>query len=127
MASICNDGSGRRRILVNIGGERKCIRVRCSHTAVKTLRTRIEELEQAKALGHSIEPLTVAWLQSLDDDTYGKLAHAQLVKPRAHCGKTLAQLIDTFFEHLNVKPITKLGYQPTKTSLLKYFGADTAV
>jgi hypothetical protein len=48
------------------------------------------------------------------------------VAATAKCA-TLQQLLDTFFEHLDVKPITALGYQATRKALLEYFGPKTRV
>jgi integrase len=49
------------------------------------------------------------------------------VKERRQGKTTLKQLLDAFFEHLNVKSSTVRGYQMTRDELIDYFGADTAL
>jgi len=47
-----------------------------------------------------------------------------LVLPRTVRVVALAAVLDEFFEVLDVKPITRLGYQATKNDLLRDFGKD---
>ena len=58
---------------------------------------------------------------------HARLAKLGLVNARRQGKMTLRQLLDAFFQHLNVKPITSLGYQPTRDALVEHFGADTPI
>jgi len=87
----------------------------------------VEKIIGATITGGALDDETSRWLAERDDVMYARLAAVGLVKPRKHGGTTLKQLLDAFFEHLNVKPITSLGYQPTRVALLEHFGADTPI
>ena len=87
----------------------------------------MEKIIGATITGGALDDETSRWLAERDDVMYARLAAVGLVKPRKHGGTTLKQLLDAFFEHLNVKPITSLGYQPTRVALLEHFGADTPI
>src|SRR5262249_9529383 len=88
---------------------------------------RVEKIISANITGGGLDDETAHWLAEGDDGVYGPLAAVGLVKPRRHSGTTLKQLLDAFFEHLNVKPITSLGYQPTRAALLEEFGGDMPI
>jgi hypothetical protein len=88
---------------------------------------RVEKIISANITGGALDEETSRWLAERDDVMYGRLAAVGLVKSRKTSGTTLKQLLDSFFEHLNVKPITSLGYQPTRAALLEEFGADTPI
>ncbi len=128
MASICDDGGRLKRILIVCpDGIRRPIRLgKCSAKQAQTFCVRVEALVSASITG-SIDDETSRWLAGLDDKMHARLAAAALVKPRQQGKTTLKQLLDAFFEHLNVKPITSLGYQPTRAALLAEFGLNTPI
>jgi hypothetical protein len=129
MATIGNDPNGRKRILFVAGdGSRKTIRLgQMSKKQAKSCLLFIEDLCAAARGAKVMRNTTADWLADLDDTMHARLAAVGLVKPRKNSSTTLKQLLDSFFEHLNVKPITSLGYQPTREALMEYFGADTPI
>src|SRR5258706_13246429 len=120
MASIANDPNGRKRILfIGADGKRRAIRLgKASVRLVEAFNVKVEQLVSARILGHAPDDETSRWLADLDDTIYARLAAVDLVKPRQPTRYTLKQLLDFFFQHLNVKPITVLGYQPRRAALL---------
>lgn len=129
MASICDDGGGLKRILIVCpDGVRRPIRLgRMTMKQARTFNVLLEDLAAAARAAKVVENGTADWLAGLDDTMYARLAKLGLVTPRRQGKITLKQLLDAFFQHLDVKPITALGYQPTREALLQYFGVDTAV
>ena len=129
MASICDDGGGLKRILVICpDGQRRPIRLgRMSMKQARHFCMFIEDLSAAARGAKVIENATADWLADMDDTMHARLEKLRLVKPPHRNNTTLKQLLDTFFEHLNVKPITVLGYQPTRAALTEYFGADVPI
>ena len=75
----------------------------------KTFVVFIEELCAARRGAKVIENATADWLAGLDNKMHTRLAKLGLVKLRRQGETSLKQLLDAFFEHLNVKPITSLG------------------
>src|SRR3954449_178973 len=108
MASIGNDPNGRRRILFVSGdGSRKTIRLgKMDRKNAERFCGRVEKIIAANISGGALDDETSRWLAERDDVMYGRLAAVGLVKRRKASGNTLKQLLDSFFEHLNVKPIT---------------------
>lgn len=127
MATIGNDPNGRKRILFVAGdGKRKSIRLgKSTAKQADAFKVKLEALIACGITG-STDDETSRWVASLNDKMHARLAKVGLVKARGRSGKTtLKELLDTFFEHLDVKPITELNYQSTRKALLAYFGADT--
>ncbi len=132
MASLSTDPDGTRRILwVGADGKRKTITLgEMEEDEAITFNMHVGYLIDVqrlvgKGINGSPSPATQSWLASLGDIMHGRIAKAGLVKPRRSNMGTLQELVDAYFESLNVKPITSLGYKPTSKSLLKYFGAST--
>lgn len=128
MASISNDGGTRRLLFVGEDGKRKAIRLGdIDQKTAERFRLRVERIIAANLTRNPLDDETSRWLADLPDVMHGKLAAVGLVPARESSGATLQQLLDAFFEHLNVKPLTAIGYKPAKDSLLAYFGADTPI
>src|SRR4051812_9800522 len=130
MASIGNDPNGFRRILFVAGdGSRKTIRLgKATAKQAEAFKVKVEALVSGQLNpGAAPDDEVARWLAGLSDTMHGRLAAVELVKARKSDHTTLKQLLDGFFEHLSVKPITALGYQSTRAALLDYFGADKAV
>lgn len=129
MASIGNDPNGRKRILFVAGdGSRKTIRIgKADRKQADAFRLKVEKIISANITGGALDDETSRWLAGLDDTIHDRLATAGLVKARTAGGATLRQLLDTYFSLLEVKPITVLGYQATRTALLQHFGEQTPV
>src|SRR5688572_28746175 len=120
MATIGSDGNGRKRILFIAGdGTRKTVRLgKATMEQAAAFKVKMEAVIGAGITG-SMDDETSRWLAALDDRTYARLAAVELVKSRQHTRTKLKELLDGFFEHLNVKPITSLGYQSTRAALLE--------
>jgi len=129
MASIGNDPNGRKRILFVAGdGTRKTIRLgKMDRKNAERFCGRVEKIIGANISGGALDDETSRWLAERDDATHARMAAVGLVKPRKTSGTTLKQLLDSFFKHLTVKPITSLGYQATRAALLAEFGAETPI
>lgn len=61
------------------------------------------------------------------DKMYDRLATAGLVPSRAPTTTTLATLLKLFFDHLTVKPGTRVTYSQTRTSLEEHFGGERLI
>ena len=129
MASISKGRNGHKRIQFVAGdGSRKTIYLGlASMKQAEEFKLKVQALVAASIIGAGIDDEVSRWLAGLDDKMHTRLENVGLVKDRTHGKATLEQLLDDFFKHLNVKPITALGYQSTRTALLGYFGADTPI
>src|SRR4051812_48809209 len=118
MASIVEEDNGRRRIEFVLGDARPKIRLgKISRKQAEAFKVKVEHLVSGSITG-SMDDETSRWVAGLDDKMHARLAALGLVKARQQNKTTLQQLLDAFFGHLNVKPITALGYQPTRAALL---------
>src|SRR5665213_3778091 len=126
MASIGKDPNGYRRILFVAGdGSRKTIRLgKATAKQAEAFKVKLEALATGAITG-SIDDETARWLAALDETMHARLAAVGLANGREHGKTSLGDLIDAFFDHLQVKPITRLGYQTTKSGLLEHFKAAT--
>jgi len=133
MASVSNDGNGRRRIqFFGLDGKRKSLRLgKVTTKEANEVREKIEGLIGMRTT--QIPDAEVnAWLVKLPDDRYQKIVAVGLAEPRepaepAPSAISLQELLDSYFANLDAKPITILGYQPTKAALLEYFGPSTPI
>ena len=126
MASICDDGSGLKRILVICpDGDLRPIRLgKMSMKQAKTFNVFVEDLCAAARGAKVVENATADWLADLDDRMHARLAKLGLVKPRKRTNATLGKLLSAFFETLAVKPGTATTYKQTRTLLERHFGED---
>ena len=130
MASVIDDPNGRKRIqFVGRNGKRKTVRLgKATARQAEAFKVRLEHLVlAASGVSGNLEDETARWLADLSDTMYARLAAVGLVKARQHGRMTVKDLLDVFFQHLNVKPITALGYQATKAAILEFFAPDTSV
>ena len=125
MASIAQDGGGRRRIqFVAKDGKRRAIRLgKVSQRQAEAVKSKVEQLNVASITGHVVDEETARWLADLDSVLADKLAAVGLIAPRdaARLGSFLANYLET---RSDVKPRTKLKYESTRRCLLEFFGAD---
>ncbi len=130
MASIGTDSNGHRRILFvdPADGKRKTIRLgKASQKQAESFKLKLEALVSSAIRGDGLDDETSRWLAAMSDGLYARLAAVGLVNRRKGNQTTLQHLVDTYFEHLNVKPITRIGYQAAKAALLDHFGADRCI
>jgi integrase len=125
MASISDDGGGRKRVLVVCpDGVRRAIRLgKCTTKQAQTFLVRVEVLVSGAITG-SVDDETSRWLSGLDDRMHQRVAAAGLAKPRRLAVPDLGQLLNAFFEVLTVKPGTATTYRQTGRSLLDHFDGD---
>jgi hypothetical protein len=109
---------GRRRLSIRLGGVTK--------KQALTVLHHVEQLVTAKITGHPPEDLTARWVAAVSDELHSRLARTGLVRSRGRVASSLDELLRVFFDSLTVKPITVLGYQSTRKSLLADFGAARA-
>ena len=129
MASIGTETNGRKRILFVAGdGSRKTIRLgKASAKQAGAFKIKVEDLIGASNGSGLMQDETARWLAALPDALHARLAAVGLVKSRNRGKVTLKDLLDSFFEHLNVKPITQVGYQSIRNAMLEHFGENIAI
>jgi integrase len=129
MASLIHERNGLRRIdVVCPDGKRMKIRLgRCSAKYGEAFKLRVERLVTWKLLGDAPDDETSRWAARLGEKIHERLAVAGLLQPRRNRAGTLKTLLDQFFESIDVKPITALGYQPTRNALIEQFGASMRI
>ncbi len=121
MASVCDDGNGRRRIQFTArDGKRYTIRLgKVSKSQAEAFKVKVEQLVAASFTG-VIENETNRWLATCDDVTYGKLAAVHLVKPRETM--TLGPWLEKYLAgRSDLKPKSKAALESTREKLVAYF------
>jgi integrase len=126
MASLAHDADGTKRILVGRGRNRRAIRLgRVTVKAAEGFLNWVERLESARMTGTPIDAHTAAWLASLPDEAYAKVARAGLVEERpAKEAWTLGEMLDAFMAAADVKPATRVRMTQACDALRAYFGND---
>ncbi len=125
MASLSNDGGNKWRILIGSDRHRKAIRYTGPKRDAERFKDKVERLAATQG---DVPADLVDWLNDQPDKLHRRLVNAGLTNERRRTNaKTLGQLIDAYFEHLSIKPITRLGYEATRKALLKHFGNDTTI
>lgn len=124
MASIANDGNGRRRILfIDASGVRRTIRLgKVEKRHAERARDRIESIVSATVTRSPIDGETAAWLTDIDDVLHEKLAAVGLVNPRQ--GRGLIAWCDYYIASRQLKPESARKLEQTKAKLKLYFGED---
>lgn len=127
MASIIDEGNGRRRIeFIHPDGSRKRIRlgVATKHDA-ETFKMRLAKIVAAMFRADVPDDETNRWIGELSDKMHGRLAKAGLVKQRKYSTLTLGAFLDQYIaDRPDVKLGTKAVYGHTRRCLVEYFGAD---
>jgi len=125
MATIANDPNGRKRVLFSLDGDRKAIRLgKASDEDAATVVFFIERLVAAHDNGRPIDSASADWLDCLPDQRHDRIARTGLVPGRRRFDDTLGDLLDAFFDAVDVKPGTLTTYRQTETSLEGFFGRD---
>jgi integrase len=123
MASISKDAKGRRMIqFVGANKKRRTIRLGAMPSRmVKGICDRVETLVHAQVARAALDGDTLAWLDSLSDKLYAKLARVGLVQPRAMM--QLKDFLNAFIEsRTDVKPNTKKNWKQAARYLCGHFG-----
>jgi len=130
MASVIDDGGGRKRIaFVRADGKRPAVRLgKVTAAQAERIKLRIEDLISAAATGTPIDDETSRWLAALPDDAHAKLAKVELVAPRSGERANLAGFIDRFIDNRpGMKEHTRLNWIQVKRWLVKHFGESRAI
>ena len=128
MASISDDGNGRKRILFVAGnGNRKAIRLgKVSMKQAEEIRLRVEKILASIITNTAIDGDTAKWLNDVPDLLYVKLANAELVAVRqATSQQALAQYVEGYRKHrADVAKGTNTNYGIVGNRLLAFFSGD---
>lgn len=128
MASIVKEPRGRRRIDVVVKNERRKIRLgKVSEKHAREILVRVEQLAAAVNRSTSLDDKTGEWLETIDDETHGRLERAGLVKPRQTSARTLKAFLDDVLPTFHVKQSTTTSYGHAKRNLIEHFGADEPI
>ena len=126
MASISNNNGKRLIQFVDAAGIRRTVRLGdCNSNTAIAIRIHIETLLAAKLSGQPVPAGTAAWLSTVGDTLYGRLAAVGLVLPReAKAKATLAALLQQFRDTVlpQTKPATQAFYGHTLQNLTEFFG-----
>jgi len=125
MASLCLEPNGRRKLQFSLGdGKRRSLRLgKISDKAAASIRSKVEDLVNAKLTGEPCRRATAEWIAGLDDPMHTKLAAVQLVQPRRSA--SLGPFIDSYKAvRSDVGRGTQLTYQRARCHLVEFFGED---
>ncbi len=124
MASISNDGNGRRILFKGPDGKRRTIRLgNVSKRIAEEVRIKVECILTARAAGMPLDAETASWLGRIGDDLHAKLANVGLAPPRqrAALGAFLAEFIE---RNRGDKQRTFLNFRQAAKRLTDHFGPD---
>jgi len=126
MASLTKTATGWRIQWTDGAGNRKSLRFgELKEQDAKTMKNRIERLVLAASTGDAPTPELTAWLKTLQDRPYAKLAAVGLVSEREASRKwTLGDLMKAYFDAISVKGSTVTAYRQIEGALVGYFGKD---
>jgi integrase len=129
MASVSNDGNGRRRVLFFLGKEnRRVIRLGIvSKSAARTFADNLEKLIAAKITASTPADEVSKWVAKLPDETHEKLAAFGLVDSRQPAGAPVVTALGAFIDgylggRSDIKPNTRIGLGQARRNLVAYFG-----
>jgi integrase len=131
MASISNDGNGRRRVqFVHPDGRRMAIRLgKVSHRNAEAFARRMEQLLACMRLNQPMDADLASWVAAQDDRTAGKLSKSGLIPARGQRQATgLGVFIRRYIDgRKDVKPASKEIWRQGEKGLRDYFGAETDI
>jgi len=126
MASVCNDGNGRRRILVVApDGRRVPVRLgRCSARQAESAKLFIEDLAACRVSGGAPKGATAEWLAGLPEAVHRRLVKAGLAQPRARreCPTLGAWLETCIAGRTDLKPNSVRNMRQAQKALAEHFG-----
>jgi len=125
MASLVNEGNGRRRIEFVDGKRRPKFRLgKISERHARTVLHHVEELLSAKTSGHALAHDTADWLTQINDELVEKLAHVGLIEAREKA--VLGSFLEEYVEKrkADLKDGTLIKLETTKDYLVEFFGSE---
>lgn len=130
MASIGNDGNGRKRILFfGPDGSRKTLRLgKCDLRTAEGVRRMVEFLATGKISNQPIPVEVATWVNSTSAELKAKLARCGLIESQDQQALGI-QVLKVFLEsqvmnRQDVKPASKTVWSQSCRNLLEYFGGD---
>ena len=128
MASVSNDGNGRRRIqFIHPVGRRLAIRLgKVSQRTADSFARRVEQLLECLQLKQPMDADLSSWVAALTDDLAAKLAKHGLVPSRTKSElATIADFITRYVDgRHDVKPATKEIWRQGERGLVNFWGAE---
>lgn len=125
MASLINEGNGRRRIEFVHGGKRPKIRLgKISERHARPILHHVEELIVSKTTGNSLAQETANWLNEIKDELAEKLSRAGLIEMRESA--YLGSFLDDYIEKrkADLKPLALKKLETTREYLIEFFGTQ---
>lgn len=128
------NGSWRLRFADKFGGETRRGKITLpkspKHVA-EAVAVRVDALIASRVAGVQVDHKTLTWLGEVDDELYGRLERACLVRPRqsaANAKATLGYLVEQWqVANTHHKPNTIRNNRQTGEKLLKHIGSATPV
>ena len=128
MASISNDGNGRKRVLfIGADGKRRSIRLgKVPLRYAESVKVKVEDLVSASITGHAPADETSRWLAGLDSQLYDRLAQAGLAKRRQVT--TLGAFTRSYIDgRVDIKPRTRINLERARRYLLGHFDSSRSL
>jgi len=127
MASIIDDGNGRKRVSWIIDGKRKQIRLgEISKKDAETIRGKIAAIVKANAFGVAIDSDLIAWLDGISETLHKRMAAVGLIPSRKQESAgpmTLAAFLDAYIKQRgDMKESTAITYGNVRRNLVEHFG-----
>lgn len=131
MASVVNDGNGRRRVsFTGLDRKRRSLRLgKISENRAHEIRRHVEVILSCAGSGTVLEQKTADWIGALPDEWHQKLAAVGLVDPRTPAGAVDPSTIGPFSadylaKRTDIKPASRLVLHYAIENLTSYFKAD---
>ncbi|MFT3784737.1 MAG: site-specific integrase [Tepidisphaeraceae bacterium] len=132
MASVITDGKTRAIQFIASDGRRPIVRLgKCDQRTAEGVKRHVENLLISRENAMPLHPDTVAWLRSIGEKLYDRLAASGLCDPRLHRRGvfTLKKMLDAYIERRkkDMKPWSVKMLQQARNKLLAFFGDDRVV
>jgi len=125
MASVVNDPNGRKRILFQLDGPRKPIRLgKMTQRAAESIKAHVEHLIESKLTGRALDAETASWVGKLHPKLAKKLVRVGLIEKRQpRESTTLGPFIRAHVEgRADLKPASKVVRGQVVRDLTEFFG-----
>ncbi|MHB1156889.1 MAG: tyrosine-type recombinase/integrase [Phycisphaerales bacterium] len=128
MATLTRESNGRFTVRVfGTDGKRRSVRLgKISQRQAESVKSKINDLEQAALVGDAPREENRRWAASLQGQLRDRLSAVGLVAPLPR--QSLAEFIDGYIaKRRDVKPATATVYQRTRRHLVNFFKADRLI
>lgn len=133
MASLSKDKDGTKRVLFQLGGQRRCLRLgRMPVKKAQTVKGHVQDLVWAAESNTSPNSDTAAWVADVGQDLFEKLLAFGLVAPRPEAtdtvqeaGPTLGAFLAEYVAlRIDLKGATKTVWGQVVRNLQEHFGPE---